>query len=48
MITTTDVLKLLGNKIGDNVEVNVSMPYKLDYLNFRLICCKFFLLISKS
>lgn len=24
MITTTDVIKLLGNEIGDKIEVNVS------------------------
>jgi hypothetical protein len=26
MITTTDVLQLLGNEVGDQIEVNVSFP----------------------
>lgn len=41
MITTTDVLKLLGNKIGDLIEINVSIS-KIFTLPLRSIFFKSF------
>ena len=35
MITTTDVLQLLGQKIGDNIEVNVSPAADIQWFEFK-------------
>lgn len=40
MITSTDVLKLLGNKVGDKIEVNVSYCFFSSVI--RLTCFKFY------
>lgn len=46
MITTTDVIKLLGNAIGDKIEVNVSQI--IYSINFRSIFSKCSHQTSKS